>query len=180
MRRGPISIGVHRHLTIRSSRPRVVASAVCFALRLHTSAAPPRGGLTQALGLTDNSSEDLVQKYILYMSRIGTIGLDTAVNLSLEINLGHAPIRLSDFNGGTASSYDGYSTHTEIYSIALTSYDQRRIYLRTSEGYEIELAPQFNRDLNPPDPTNQLIEVPLRLGQELSGYSVRNSNWGLR
>ena len=37
-------------LTIRSSRPRVVASAVCFTLRLHTSAAPPQGGLTQALG----------------------------------------------------------------------------------------------------------------------------------
>jgi hypothetical protein len=37
-------------LTIRSSRPRVVASAMCFTLRLHMSAAPPRGGLTQALG----------------------------------------------------------------------------------------------------------------------------------
>jgi hypothetical protein len=43
----------HRHptrLTIRSSRPHVVASATCFALRLHVSAAPPRVGLTQALG----------------------------------------------------------------------------------------------------------------------------------
>ena len=37
-------------LTIRSSRPRVVASATCFALRLHVSAAPPQAGLTQALG----------------------------------------------------------------------------------------------------------------------------------
>jgi hypothetical protein len=37
-------------LTSRSSRPRVVASAVCFTLRLHTSAAPPQGGLTPALG----------------------------------------------------------------------------------------------------------------------------------
>ena len=37
-------------LTIRSSRPHVVASATCYALRLHVSAAPPRGGLTQALG----------------------------------------------------------------------------------------------------------------------------------
>jgi hypothetical protein len=36
-------------LTSRSSRPRVVASATCFALRLHASAAPPRVGLTQAL-----------------------------------------------------------------------------------------------------------------------------------
>jgi hypothetical protein len=43
-------IGIHRHLTIRSSRPRVVASAMCFTLRLHISAAPPQGGLTQALG----------------------------------------------------------------------------------------------------------------------------------
>jgi hypothetical protein len=37
-------------LTIRSSRPRIVASAMCFTLRLHMSAAPLRGGLTQALG----------------------------------------------------------------------------------------------------------------------------------
>ena len=49
-RRGSICIGVPRRLTIRSSRPHVVASAMCFTLRLHTSAAPPRGGLTQALG----------------------------------------------------------------------------------------------------------------------------------
>jgi hypothetical protein len=48
--RGPICIGIPRHLTIRSSRPHVVASATCYALRLHVSAAPPRVGLTQALG----------------------------------------------------------------------------------------------------------------------------------
>jgi hypothetical protein len=41
---------VGTRLTIRSSRPHVVASATCYALRLHVSAAPPRGGLTQALG----------------------------------------------------------------------------------------------------------------------------------
>jgi hypothetical protein len=44
---------LYRHptrLTIRSSRPHVVASAACFTLRLHASAAPPRVGLTQALG----------------------------------------------------------------------------------------------------------------------------------
>ena len=50
VRQGPTCIGVHRHLTIRSSRPHVVASATCYALRLHVSAAPPRVGLTQALG----------------------------------------------------------------------------------------------------------------------------------
>jgi hypothetical protein len=40
----------HGRITIRSSRPHVVASAMCFTLRLHMSAAPPRVGLTQALG----------------------------------------------------------------------------------------------------------------------------------
>jgi hypothetical protein len=42
-------------LTIRSSRPRIVASAMCFTLRSHMSAAPPRGGLTQALALMEAS-----------------------------------------------------------------------------------------------------------------------------
>jgi hypothetical protein len=50
VRQGFVSTGIPRHLTIRSSRPRVVASAMCFTLRLHMSAAPPQGGLTQALG----------------------------------------------------------------------------------------------------------------------------------
>jgi hypothetical protein len=48
-RRSP-NMGPVRDLTIRSSRPHVVASATCFTLRLHVSAAPPRVGLTQALG----------------------------------------------------------------------------------------------------------------------------------
>ena len=48
--RGFASISIPRHLTIRSSRPRVVASATCYALRLHVSAAPTQGGLTPALG----------------------------------------------------------------------------------------------------------------------------------
>jgi hypothetical protein len=49
----PSAVQCRRHparLTSRSSRPRVVASAKCFTLRLHVSAAPPQGGLTQALG----------------------------------------------------------------------------------------------------------------------------------
>jgi hypothetical protein len=37
-------------ITVRPSRPHVVASATCYTLRLHVSAAPPRVGLTQALG----------------------------------------------------------------------------------------------------------------------------------
>ena len=49
----PLGHQLYRHptrLTIRSSRPHVVASAACFTLRLHASAAPPQVGLTQALG----------------------------------------------------------------------------------------------------------------------------------
>ena len=42
---------VPSRLTIRSSRPRIVASTACFALRLHAVATPPRGGLTPALAL---------------------------------------------------------------------------------------------------------------------------------
>ncbi len=47
---------VPSRLTIRSSRPRIVASATCYALRLHVSAAPLRGGLTQALGAEKHSA----------------------------------------------------------------------------------------------------------------------------
>ena len=43
-------MGQGRGLTIRSSRPRIVASATCFTLRLHVSAAPLWVGLTLALG----------------------------------------------------------------------------------------------------------------------------------
>ena len=50
MRQGVTYIGIPRHLTIRSSRPRVVASTACYALRLHAVAAPLWVGLTQALG----------------------------------------------------------------------------------------------------------------------------------
>ena len=44
-------ISIPRHLTIRSSRPRIVASTACYTLRLHAVAAPLWVGLTQALGL---------------------------------------------------------------------------------------------------------------------------------
>ena len=40
---------------------------MCFALRLHTSAAPPRGGLTQALGAnseyTSSRKISLIRRY---------------------------------------------------------------------------------------------------------------------
>jgi hypothetical protein len=52
-------------LTIRSSRPRVVASATCFALRLHASAAPPRVGLTQALGPATGRLNSSVRRRVL-------------------------------------------------------------------------------------------------------------------
>jgi hypothetical protein len=40
---------------------------MCFTLRLHTSAAPPRGGLTQALGrMTDDEINQLLEEHRKY------------------------------------------------------------------------------------------------------------------
>jgi hypothetical protein len=62
-------------LTVRSSRPRIVASAVCFALRLHTSAAPPRGGLTQALGAEETFCRCVVRASVLSGSFAALFGI---------------------------------------------------------------------------------------------------------
>ena len=69
-------------LTSRSSRPRVVASAVCFTLRLHMSAAPPQGGLTQALGgkkrsvvLSSVPAIDRLRLAVLFGQIFGTLPL---------------------------------------------------------------------------------------------------------
>jgi hypothetical protein len=61
------------HLTIRSSRPRVVASAMCFALRLHMSAAPPQGGLTQALGPANRLSRMDKNNFLIQLSESNRI-----------------------------------------------------------------------------------------------------------
>jgi len=72
-------------LTIRSSRPHVVASAMCFTLRLHTSAAPPRGGLTQALGPMKDISqivEELTQLDVGFYCTHPTYGGQATISLS--------------------------------------------------------------------------------------------------
>ncbi len=61
-------------LTSRSSRPRVVASAMCYALRLHMSAAPPQGGLTPALGDKTNMAMIRKLKHFFGISLV-TLGL---------------------------------------------------------------------------------------------------------
>ena len=61
-------------LTIRSSRPHVVASAMCYALRLHMSAAPPRVGLTQALGRSERYEQldtNLGQRRLALLRLVG-------------------------------------------------------------------------------------------------------------
>lgn len=120
-----------------------------------------------------------MKTYTLFTSKEGTIGLDTEVNLRLHVNRVSAPQRLSDFNGGTAEIYDGFSTHTTRFPIILASFDHRRIALVTSDGLEKVIAPNFIKKLDPADPLNQLQEVPLQLNQNLSGYIVINSSWGL-
>ncbi|WP_312373911.1 hypothetical protein [Stutzerimonas nitrititolerans] len=119
-------------------------------------------------------------KYTLYTSQEGTIGSDSEVNLSFNVERDSAPINLSHFNGGIAKLYDGYSTQTTEYRIELTSYDPRRLILKNANVNELEIHPEFIRASDPKDPLNQLIEVPLKLNQNLSGYIIRNSNWGLK
>ncbi len=82
-------IGIHRHLTIRSSRPHVVASATCYALRLHASAAPPRVGLTQALGgmveLTAmDMDEHLINRQEMYFGTSGATPEKIAASIASD------------------------------------------------------------------------------------------------
>ena len=69
---GPLLSSTKRRLPFRSSRPRIVASATCYALRMHVSA-PPRGGLTQALGLKTHKDRELESflKYIVGFTFLG-------------------------------------------------------------------------------------------------------------
>ena len=121
-----------------------------------------------------------MQKYTLYTSKEETIGLDGEVNLRLYVARESPPQRLSDFAGGTAEIYDGYSTHTFNFTIELAGFDPRRIALKNSNGEEILINPEFIRKIDPADPLNQLQEIPLKANQNLSGYIVKNSSWGLR
>jgi hypothetical protein len=61
-----------------------VASAACFALRLHASAAPPRVGLTQALDLMFNLFSELEinlgrARLALALAFLGTVALSFAL-----------------------------------------------------------------------------------------------------
>ncbi|WP_415894376.1 hypothetical protein ACMXYN_08430 [Neptuniibacter sp. PT8_73] len=103
--------------------------------------------------------------------------LDTQVNLSLKIEKNIDPVLLSDFSGGTAEFYDGYSTTTIEYSISQDKVDPRRLVLTSDGGHEIKLGPSFNRVLNPVDPRNQLEEIPLKIGQDLYDYRITNTSW---
>jgi len=123
-----------------------------------------------------------MKEYTLSTIKNGTKGLDSEVNLKLKISSDVAPTKLSDFNGGTAELYDGYSTSTHIYTIKLNKSDNRRLTLVNEKDKTniIELMPEFNRIKNPTDPLNQLEEVNLKSKQDLSGYTISNSNFGLK
>jgi hypothetical protein len=62
-----------------------VASAACFTLRLHTSAAPPRVGLTQALAVMKNHSRllDLFWQFASKLEELHTLYLDSLVGYSI-------------------------------------------------------------------------------------------------
>lgn len=121
-----------------------------------------------------------MNKYTLYALKFDTVGKDGQVNLRLHVTREHAPERLSDFDGGSAEIENGYTTHTFRYEIKLADFDERRIYLVPSAGNAVQIDPEFIRKLDPSDPLNQLVEVPLKLRQRLSEYIITNSSWGLK
>lgn len=121
-----------------------------------------------------------MKNYILYTAEEKTIGLDTEVDLTLYVTRESAPQYLSDFAGGRAKMYDGYTTYEYKFTIELFSADPRRLVLKGLEGAtDFSMSPEFIRKIDPSDPFNQLQELPLKLNQNLSGFIVTNSNWGL-
>ena len=98
---------------------------------------------------------------------------------ALKLILTKPPTRLADFSGGIAELYDGYSTYTFKYSISLAGYDERRICLQNTTNEEMIINPEFVREIDPQVPLNQLFDIPLKLNQDLSGYTISNSSWGL-
>ena len=86
-------------LTIRSSRPRVVASAVCFALRLHTSAAPPRVGLTQALGGKEHSAVALSALQLFGFGQHCSSGCSSARRFFVQVHLARSHMACIAFAG---------------------------------------------------------------------------------
>lgn len=84
-----------------------------------------------------------MQKYTLYTSKEDTIALDGVVNLRLCVTRESAPQRLSDFAGGIAEIYDGYSTHTLNFTIELADFDPRRIVLKNSGSKDTVINPEF-------------------------------------
>jgi len=95
-----------------------------------------------------------MKEYTLSTVKNVTQGLDTEVNLKLKINSDVTPTNLSDFNGGTAELYDGYSTSTCTYTIKLNKSDNRRLTLvdKKDKTNIIKIIPEFNRIENPIDP----------------------------
>lgn len=118
-----------------------------------------------------------MRDFILYTIKNETQGLDTQVNLRLKVVRNDSPIRLSDFLGGTAELFDGYSTTTSEYAISLTEYDNRRLKLINNTSHVLEIYPEFKPSM---DPKNPLDEIPLKQGQDLSGYTITKFSWELK
>jgi hypothetical protein len=132
VRRGSVRIGILRHLTIRSSRPHVVASATCYALRLHVSAAPPQGGLTQALGPMSS-----------YLNRL--VGM---IVTAVDQTDGYAGLR---FNECTFRSFTKHActaplsslVGTAVRSVTYAPEQELIIHFTSSDSLSVHLASQY-------------------------------------
>lgn len=93
--------------------------------------------------------------------------------MSLEAILESPPIYLSDFIGGSGSIYDGYSTHTDNFTIVKHEYSWC-ICAIFSEGTTATLIPPKEKIENPANPLVQTRELPLAIGRHV--FLAFNSN----
>ncbi|EPV1127221.1 hypothetical protein ACV17F_005207 [Vibrio harveyi] len=109
-------------------------------------------------------------KYQLRLVQKDSQGSDGQVNLTLSVERSSPPIFLSEFAGGNAEIYDGYSTHTSRFRIIPMEPDNRRLSLISDSDSisDATLHPEFVRKIDPSDPLNQLQVLPLKNGQLLT------------
>jgi hypothetical protein len=156
-------------LTIRSSRPRVVASAMCFTLRLHMSATPTQGGLTQALGGNKHS----LQLHWLTCSTAPLIAAPllpsaTALNVSscqallrkvCRARLHITCVSLAGFGNGVCCRS---ACPLLIPSFLTSPAESSRVRVRTFPLRFSASAPGLNLYGRPPPPNNSFKPPPCR------------------
>ena len=127
-------------LTIRSSRPRIVASTACYTLRLHAVAAPLWVGLTQALGLIVN-----------WLNDIKKLGIEPPQSNNLSIVIDLPPVSLQATGESKRAFIRKVREQCSCYSFLLTSDVQIGVtwHIHEQERYETDRSPDVDNILKP-------------------------------